>query len=43
MRSALALSQALRRGDRLDLDAVERLHALLSARLDAYVPPILCR
>jgi malonate decarboxylase beta subunit len=31
-----ALAQALRCGDVLDLDAVEREHALLSARLDAY-------
>jgi malonate decarboxylase beta subunit len=31
-----AIAQALRRGDRLDLAAVEREHALLAARLDAY-------
>lgn len=31
-----ALAQALRHGDRLDLEAVEREHALLSARLEAY-------
>ena len=31
-----AIAEALRRGDRLDLAAVEREHALLAARLDAY-------
>jgi malonate decarboxylase beta subunit len=31
-----ALGEAIRRSDRLDLDAVEREHAMLSRRLDAY-------